>query len=53
MGKQYYVITPTGLPVYGPNTKAWCIKYIKDALRKGSEPGFLSIVNGLQEEDQD
>lgn len=42
--KKYAVITATGLPVFENNSKNTCKAYIKQALAKGSKPGFLSIV---------
>ncbi len=41
-----YVVTEAGMPVYeGSKTK--CKEYIKQAIQKGSNPGFLKIVDKL------
>lgn len=42
--KKYGVVTPAGLTVYGSDLKRDCTRYLKQALKKGSPAGFLSIV---------
>ena len=39
----YEVVTASGLPVFGPDTKEACQEYIEQAIKKGVRPGFLSI----------
>ena len=41
--KRYEVVTADGLSVYGPDGLVNCKRYLKQALLKGSEPGFLQI----------
>lgn len=46
--KKYVVITASGLPVFESDHKRPCKAYIKNALERGSKPGFLSIVEGKE-----
>lgn len=41
--KVWQVVTPTGMDVF-EGSKRECNAYLKQALRKGSPIGFLSIV---------
>lgn len=41
---KYAVVTPTGLIVYESDQKRMCSAYIRQALRKGSVPGFLEVI---------
>ena len=45
MKNAFEVQTGSGLRVYGPNTRHMCQKYLAQALTKGSELGFLSVVD--------
>lgn len=44
MKKYYIVITETGLNVFESYSKRKCLAYIRQAIEKGSKPGFLSIL---------
>lgn len=44
MTSEFCVITASGLPVFGPDTKAACREYLAQAIKKGSAPGFLQII---------
>lgn len=45
MSKNWQVVTSTGSLVFGPESKVVCKQYLRQALQKGSESGFLSIVH--------
>ena len=42
--KKYVVITKSGTDVFQSDSKWECNAYLKQALQKGSVPGFLRIV---------
>lgn len=42
-----YVITETGLLVFEGN-KAACDAYVEQAIKKGSKPGFLRVMDRLE-----
>jgi hypothetical protein len=42
--KNYVVVTKSGLSVFESNSKPMCRAYIRQAVKKGSKPGFLSIA---------
>ena len=48
--KKYTVVTETGLDVFESNSKLMCRAYIRQAVKKGSKPGFLSIAENWPEE---
>ncbi len=48
--KKYMVVTNTGLEVFESNSKLMCKAYIRQAVKKGSKPGFLSIAEDWPEE---
>lgn len=48
--KKYAVVTSTGLEVFENNSKLMCKAYIRQAIKKGSKPGFLSIAENWLEE---
>ena len=46
--KKYVVITESGLSVFESDSKRTCNAYLRQALQKGSAPGFLRIVTGKE-----
>lgn len=48
--KKYMIVTNTGLEVFESNSKLMCKAYIRQAVKKGSKPGFLSIAEDWPEE---
>ncbi len=48
--KRYVVTTTSGLIVYGPDKDKVCAAYVEQALRKGSKPGSLIILEAAEEE---
>ena len=46
MRKYYIVLTAHGLNVFESYSKKKCQAYIRQAIKKGSKPGFLSILEG-------
>ncbi len=49
----WYVITASGLDVFGPDTKSRCNAYLRQAIVSGSVPGFLRIVRSADFEGRD
>lgn len=45
--KKWEVVTASGMSVFEGN-KRECNAYLKQALKKGSEPGFLRIVENTK-----